>query len=86
MSEPCRHSAGFLGSKFQRVFKNITNPERPELGRSVNGRGSSSTGLFVGFDRREVLWAFVNKWKLTRWLILHKPLAEGNVVFRYFYL
>ena len=45
-----------------------------------------STGLFVGFDRREVLWAFVNKWKLTRWLILHKPLAEGNVDFRYFYL
>ena len=42
---------------------------------------AESTGLFVGFDRREVLWAFVNKWKLTRWLILHKPLAEGSVVF-----
>ena len=45
MSEPCPHSAGFLGSKFQRVFKNITNPERPELGRSVNGRGSSQQGF-----------------------------------------
>ena len=26
-------------------FKNITNPERPELGRSVNGRGSSQQGF-----------------------------------------
>ena len=45
MSQPCPHSAGFLGSKFQRVFKNITNPERPELGRSVNGRESSQQGF-----------------------------------------
>ena len=61
-------------------------PRTSGIGALCQWARLESTGLFVGFDRREVLWAFVNKWKLTRWLILHKPLAEGNVVFRYFYL
>ena len=32
MSEPCPQSAGFLGSKFQRVFNNITNPDSGNWG------------------------------------------------------
>jgi hypothetical protein len=58
-------------------------PRTSGIGALCQRARLESTGLFVGFDRREVLWAFVNKWKLTRWLILHKPLAEGSVVFRY---
>ena len=34
----------------------------------------------LGFHLAPVFFA------VSRWLILHKPLAEGNVVFRYFYL
>jgi hypothetical protein len=85
MSEPCPLRR-VLRLEIPACIQEHNQPRTSGIGALCQWARLESTGLFVGFDRREVLWAFVNKWKLTRWLILHKPLAEGNVVFRYFYL
>src|ERR1700722_4790314 len=42
-------------------------PRTSGIGALCQWARLESTGLFVGFDRREILCAFVNKWKLTRW-------------------